>query len=113
MSKTQGFGICTVLNVTINLYCDRDDAHLDSNLRVGLLVVVSFFLVVSVLAFPNGKLFNKIYFELKPAGVTEFSPHAGYLVFSGVLLPFPAPLTEINNSRTLSAHFKIQESTCL
>uniref|UniRef100_A0A667WNX5 Phosphatidylserine synthase n=1 Tax=Myripristis murdjan TaxID=586833 RepID=A0A667WNX5_9TELE len=41
-----------------------------------------------------------------------FSPHAGYLVFSGMLLPFTAPLTEINNSRTLSAHFKIQESTC-
>ncbi|KAG7268441.1 hypothetical protein CRUP_037001 [Coryphaenoides rupestris] len=32
----------------------RDDAHPDSNLRVGVLVVVSFFLVISVLAFPNG-----------------------------------------------------------
>ncbi|CAL8371939.1 unnamed protein product [Boreogadus saida] len=32
----------------------RDDAHPDSNLRVGILVVVSFFLVISVLTFPNG-----------------------------------------------------------
>uniref|UniRef100_A0A8C4HL25 Phosphatidylserine synthase n=1 Tax=Dicentrarchus labrax TaxID=13489 RepID=A0A8C4HL25_DICLA len=32
----------------------RDDEHSDNNLRVGLLVVVSFFLVISVLAFPNG-----------------------------------------------------------
>ena len=34
---------------------DRYDAHPDSNLRVGILVVVSFFLVISVLTFPNGK----------------------------------------------------------
>ncbi|CAI5690713.1 phosphatidylserine synthase 1 isoform X2 [Oreochromis aureus] len=32
----------------------RDDEHTDNNLRVGLLVVVSFFLVISILAFPNG-----------------------------------------------------------
>ncbi|TMS18153.1 Phosphatidylserine synthase 1 [Larimichthys crocea] len=32
----------------------RDDEHSDNNLRVGLLVVISFFLVISVLAFPNG-----------------------------------------------------------
>ncbi|XP_047239445.1 phosphatidylserine synthase 1 isoform X2 [Girardinichthys multiradiatus] len=32
----------------------RDDEKSDINLRVGLLVVVSFFLVISVLAFPNG-----------------------------------------------------------
>lgn len=32
----------------------RDDEDLDGNLRVGVLVVVSFFLVISVLAFPNG-----------------------------------------------------------
>ncbi|KAG7237789.1 hypothetical protein INR49_031802 [Caranx melampygus] len=32
----------------------RDDENLDNNLRVGLVVVVSFFLVISVLAFPNG-----------------------------------------------------------
>ncbi|KAJ4927955.1 hypothetical protein JOQ06_015755 [Pogonophryne albipinna] len=32
----------------------RDDEQSDNNLRVGLLVVVSFFLVISILAFPNG-----------------------------------------------------------
>ncbi|KAF6737807.1 Phosphatidylserine synthase 1 [Oryzias melastigma] len=32
----------------------RDDENYDNNLRVGLLVVVFFFLVISVLAFPNG-----------------------------------------------------------
>ncbi|XP_041933549.1 phosphatidylserine synthase 1 [Alosa sapidissima] len=32
----------------------RDDANPDNNLRVGLVLVVSFFLVISVLAFPNG-----------------------------------------------------------
>ncbi|KAL0961865.1 hypothetical protein UPYG_G00332640 [Umbra pygmaea] len=32
----------------------RDDSDADKNLRVGLLLVVSFFLVISVLAFPNG-----------------------------------------------------------
>ncbi|XP_056335422.1 phosphatidylserine synthase 1 isoform X2 [Danio aesculapii] len=32
----------------------RDDGDSDKNLRVGLLLVVSFFLVISVLAFPNG-----------------------------------------------------------
>lgn len=32
----------------------RDDENSDKNLRIGLLVVVSFFLVISVLAFPNG-----------------------------------------------------------
>ncbi|XP_035651749.1 phosphatidylserine synthase 1 isoform X2 [Oncorhynchus keta] len=32
----------------------RDDADVDNNLRVGFLLVVSFFLVISVLAFPNG-----------------------------------------------------------
>ncbi|XP_054462244.1 phosphatidylserine synthase 1 [Anoplopoma fimbria] len=32
----------------------RDDEHSDNNLRVGILMVVSFFLVISVLALPNG-----------------------------------------------------------
>ncbi|XP_023200669.1 phosphatidylserine synthase 1 [Xiphophorus maculatus] len=32
----------------------REDENQDSNIRVGVLVVVSFFMVVSVLAFPNG-----------------------------------------------------------
>ncbi|KAM4725862.1 phosphatidylserine synthase 1 isoform 1-T1 [Anableps anableps] len=32
----------------------RDDENQDNNIRVGLLVVISFFLVISVLAFPNG-----------------------------------------------------------
>ncbi|XP_046875834.1 phosphatidylserine synthase 1-like isoform X1 [Hypomesus transpacificus] len=32
----------------------RDDADADSNLRVGLVLVVAFFLVISILAFPNG-----------------------------------------------------------
>ncbi|XP_056267562.1 phosphatidylserine synthase 1 [Pseudoliparis swirei] len=32
----------------------RDDGNSDNNLRVGILVAVSFFLVISVLAFPNG-----------------------------------------------------------
>ncbi|CAB1350758.1 unnamed protein product [Coregonus sp. 'balchen'] len=32
----------------------REDADADNNLRVGLLLIVSFFLVISVLAFPNG-----------------------------------------------------------
>ncbi|XP_016403655.1 phosphatidylserine synthase 1-like [Sinocyclocheilus rhinocerous] len=32
----------------------RDDGDSDNNLRVGLLLVGSFFLVISVLAFPNG-----------------------------------------------------------
>lgn len=36
----------------------RDDGNLDNNLRVGVMVVVSLFLVVSVLAFPNGELCN-------------------------------------------------------
>lgn len=33
----------------------RDDGNQDSNLRVGIIVVISFFLVISVLAFPNGE----------------------------------------------------------
>lgn len=37
---------------------NRDDENPDKNLRIGLLVVVSFFLVISVLAFPNGELFD-------------------------------------------------------
>lgn len=32
----------------------RDDGYPDNNLRVGLLLVVSFFLVISILTFPNG-----------------------------------------------------------
>ncbi|XP_071231223.1 phosphatidylserine synthase 1-like isoform X2 [Salvelinus alpinus] len=32
----------------------REDTDADNNLRVGLLLVVSFFLIISVLAFPNG-----------------------------------------------------------
>lgn len=38
-------------------FSNRDDENYDNNLRVGLLVVVFFFLVISVLAFPNGKLY--------------------------------------------------------
>ena len=34
----------------------RDDGNPDSNLWVGLILVISFFLVISILAFPNGKL---------------------------------------------------------
>lgn len=34
----------------------RDDGNPDSNLWVGLILVISFFLVISVLAFPNGEL---------------------------------------------------------
>lgn len=37
---------------------NRDDENSDKNLRIGLLVVVSFFLVISVLAFPNGEIFD-------------------------------------------------------
>lgn len=33
----------------------RDDGNPDSNLWVGLVVLISFFLIISVLAFPNGK----------------------------------------------------------
>lgn len=33
----------------------RDDGNPDSNLWVGLILVISFFLVISVLAFPNGE----------------------------------------------------------
>ncbi|XP_020487229.1 phosphatidylserine synthase 1 [Labrus bergylta] len=43
----------TVLSLMYFVF-SRDDQHFDNNLRVGLLVVVSFFLVISVLAFPNG-----------------------------------------------------------
>uniref|UniRef100_A0A7N6BF37 Phosphatidylserine synthase n=1 Tax=Anabas testudineus TaxID=64144 RepID=A0A7N6BF37_ANATE len=43
----------TVLSLMYFVFT-RDDEHSDNNLRVGLLVVVSFFLVISVLAFPNG-----------------------------------------------------------
>ena len=51
---TLPFIVCELLNTSYYVM-DRDDAHPDSNLRVGILVVVSFFLVISVLAFPNGK----------------------------------------------------------
>ncbi|XP_037651518.1 phosphatidylserine synthase 1 [Sebastes umbrosus] len=43
----------TVLSLMYFVFT-RDDEHSDNNLRVGLLVAVSFFLVISVLAFPNG-----------------------------------------------------------
>lgn len=33
----------------------RDDGNHDSNVWVGLILVISFFLVISVLAFPNGE----------------------------------------------------------
>ncbi|MEQ2223460.1 Phosphatidylserine synthase 2 [Ilyodon furcidens] len=50
----------TLLSVTVlslmYFAFTRNDENSDINLRVGLLVVVSFFLVISVLAFPNGKL---------------------------------------------------------
>uniref|UniRef100_A0A8C9QYJ0 Phosphatidylserine synthase n=1 Tax=Scleropages formosus TaxID=113540 RepID=A0A8C9QYJ0_SCLFO len=48
----------TLLTATVLSYRrstrDRNDADPDSNLRVGIVSVISFFLVVSVLAFPNG-----------------------------------------------------------
>lgn len=37
----------------------RDDGHPDNNLWVGLILVISFFLIISVLAFPNGEQRNK------------------------------------------------------
>lgn len=40
--------------VVLNL-AHRDDGNPDSNLWVGLILVISFFLVISVLAFPNGE----------------------------------------------------------
>ncbi|KAM8841708.1 phosphatidylserine synthase 1 isoform 1-T2 [Spinachia spinachia] len=43
----------TVLSLMYFAYT-RDDDNSDNNLRVGILVVVFFFLVISVLAFPNG-----------------------------------------------------------
>ncbi|XP_063041295.1 phosphatidylserine synthase 1 [Engraulis encrasicolus] len=50
----------TITLLTVTVLClmyfvfTRDDGNPDSNLRVGLALVVSFFLVISVLAFPNG-----------------------------------------------------------
>ncbi|KAF7692070.1 phosphatidylserine synthase 1 [Silurus meridionalis] len=44
---------CTVLSLMYFAFT-RDDGNQDSNLRVGLIVIVSFFSVISVLAFPNG-----------------------------------------------------------
>ncbi|XP_041665750.1 phosphatidylserine synthase 1 isoform X2 [Cheilinus undulatus] len=43
----------TVLSLMYFVFT-RNDENSDNNLRVGLLVVLSFFLVISVLAFPNG-----------------------------------------------------------
>uniref|UniRef100_A0A8C6MME3 Phosphatidylserine synthase n=1 Tax=Nothobranchius furzeri TaxID=105023 RepID=A0A8C6MME3_NOTFU len=45
--------IATVLSLMYFMFT-RDDVNSDNNLHVGLLVVISFFLVISVLAFPNG-----------------------------------------------------------
>lgn len=42
----------------------RDDGNPDSNLWVGLILVISFFLVISVLAFPNGKQKKKREIEM-------------------------------------------------
>uniref|UniRef100_A0AAQ6AB70 Phosphatidylserine synthase n=1 Tax=Amphiprion ocellaris TaxID=80972 RepID=A0AAQ6AB70_AMPOC len=44
---------CTVLSLMYFAFT-RDDGNPDSNLWVGLILVISFFLVISVLAFPNG-----------------------------------------------------------
>ncbi|KAI4898839.1 hypothetical protein NFI96_024188 [Prochilodus magdalenae] len=44
---------CTVLSLMYFAFT-RDDGNQDSNLRVGIIVLMSFFLVISVLAFPNG-----------------------------------------------------------
>nr|XP_015811347.2 phosphatidylserine synthase 1 [Nothobranchius furzeri] len=45
---------CTVLSLMYFAFT-RDDGDQDSNVWVGLILVISFFLVISVLAFPNGK----------------------------------------------------------
>ncbi|MCJ8746375.1 hypothetical protein PDJAM_G00140990 [Pangasius djambal] len=44
---------CTIISIMYFAFT-RNDADPDNNLRVGLALVVSFFLVISVLAFPNG-----------------------------------------------------------
>ncbi|KAG7276027.1 hypothetical protein CRUP_004424 [Coryphaenoides rupestris] len=44
---------CTVLSLMYFAFA-RDDGNPDSNIWVGLILVISFFLVISVLAFPNG-----------------------------------------------------------
>uniref|UniRef100_A0A8C1SBB0 Phosphatidylserine synthase n=1 Tax=Cyprinus carpio TaxID=7962 RepID=A0A8C1SBB0_CYPCA len=44
---------CTVLSLMYFAFT-RDDGNPDNNLWVGLILVISFFLVISVLAFPNG-----------------------------------------------------------
>lgn len=51
--RNKGFPLLTLF-----FFFYRDDNNSDNNLRVGLFVVVSFFLVISVLAFPNGKISN-------------------------------------------------------
>lgn len=44
------------VNVTVFIWLYlRDDGNPDNNLWIGLVVVISFFLVISVLAFPNGE----------------------------------------------------------
>uniref|UniRef100_A0A8C6Q5V7 Phosphatidylserine synthase 1 n=1 Tax=Nothobranchius furzeri TaxID=105023 RepID=A0A8C6Q5V7_NOTFU len=43
---------CTVLSLMYFAFT-RDDGDQDSNVWVGLILVISFFLVISVLAFPN------------------------------------------------------------
>uniref|UniRef100_A0A9J7YFQ4 Phosphatidylserine synthase 1 n=1 Tax=Cyprinus carpio carpio TaxID=630221 RepID=A0A9J7YFQ4_CYPCA len=43
---------CTVLSLMYFAFT-RDDGNPDNNLWVGLILVISFFLVISVLAFPN------------------------------------------------------------
>lgn len=55
-SLTGGFN-CLLGCVCVCVYpACRDDGNPDSNLWVGLILVISFFLVISVLAFPNGEL---------------------------------------------------------
>nr|XP_023999997.1 phosphatidylserine synthase 1 [Salvelinus alpinus] len=44
---------CTVLSLMYFAFT-RDESNEDANLWVGLILVISFFLVISVLAFPNG-----------------------------------------------------------
>lgn len=56
------FTVLQVLNVTFVL--NRNDANPDSNLWVGLALVISFFLVISVLAFPNGTGLSYLHFSI-------------------------------------------------
>lgn len=62
---------CTVLQIlTLTSFkkcfiCFRNDADPDNNLRVGIVLVVSFFLVISVLAFPNGTGMSTVFYIVR------------------------------------------------